>query len=54
MLQEKLNMLAILSIEKNILGNIDVDINDFASKNVKDVFPIECIFLNMFLMHFVL
>ena len=35
--QERLNGLAILCIEKNILENIDVDtiINDFASRNAR-------------------
>ena len=37
MSQERLNDLAILCIEKNILENINVDtiINDFASKNAR-------------------
>ena len=37
MLQERLNGLAILCIEKNMLENIDVDniINDFASRNAR-------------------
>ena len=37
MSQERLNDLAILCIEKNILENIDVDtiINDFASRNAR-------------------
>ena len=35
--QERLNDLAILCIEKNMLENIDVDtiINDFASRNAR-------------------
>ena len=37
MSQERLNDLAILCIEKNMLENIDVDtiINDFASRNAR-------------------
>ena len=37
MLQGRLNDLAILYIEKNMLKNIDVDtiINDFASRNAR-------------------
>lgn len=37
MLQERLNGLAILSIEKNMLENIDIDtiISDFASRNAR-------------------
>ena len=37
MLQERLNDLAILCIEKNMLKNIDIDtiINDFTSRNAR-------------------
>ena len=45
MSQEKLNDLAILCIEKNMLENIDVDtiINDFASRNARR----QCFFMNI-------
>ena len=45
MSQERLNDLAILCIEKNMLENIDVDtiINDFASRNARR----QCFFMNI-------
>ena len=45
MSQERLNDLAILCIEKNMLENIDVDtiINDFASRNARR----KCFFMNI-------
>ena len=43
MLQERLNGLAMCSIEKDILDNIDLDtiINDFASRNARRSFIVK-------------